>query len=157
MLIPLGAKVLCHNISLISSELCRVVVDPWLSLWLSWNVRHLCIPRSDTVGYACSLHHIAEVLAESVCVPATSFSNVQSLTAGANDGVNNTGRAMAAIRVVGTCSPSGERTRPASCSFARKCSSLFLIRVWWKGAVNQDFSKVGIPPINAHGCGDWCP
>ena len=71
--------------------------------------------------------HRAEVLAESVCEPTTSLPNVQNLTAGTNDGINDTGRGTAmasfevydSVRVVDIGSPSSEG----------KCSSLFLVRV----------------------------
>lgn len=105
--------------------------------------------------------HRAEVLAESVCEPTTSFSNVHCLTAGTIDCVNNTGRSAAvasfevhnSVRVVDVGRPSGERTCSASGSLARKCSSLLLVGMWRKGAMDQDVSKAGIPPINAHGRG----
>ena len=54
------------------------------------------------------------MLAESVCEPTTSLPNVQNLTAGTNDGINDTGRGTAmasfevydSVRVVDIGSPS---------------------------------------------------
>lgn len=103
----------------------------------------------------------AEVLAEPVCKPTTSLSDVHCLTTAACDGVNDSGcsagvvsfRLHNSVRVVNVLSSSSECTCPASRSLTGKGPGLLLLRVHGEGAVNQDVLKVSIPPVNAHGRG----